>query len=241
VLDVKTGSGAFMRDADAARALARAMVDIGLAAGRQMAAVVSDMSQPLGRAVGHALEVAEALDTLAGYGPPELVEFATELATAIVGLATDGSRGRAEVEDVLHSGRGLKAFRTMIEAQGGDARAFDDRDRLPRARVQHAVTADTDGYLARLDALTVAHASTVLGAARERKRDSIDLSVGIVLDAKIGDRVAQGQRLATLHANDEARARQAENVLRSAITISSERVAPPPLILERISWGEPSA
>ena len=234
VLDVKTGSGAFMRERDAARELAQAMVDIGAAAGRRMAAVVSDMSQPLGRAVGNALEVSEALDTLEGKGPPELAEFGVELASVIVDLATDGSRGRQDVELALRSGAGLRSFRAMVEAQGGDSAAFEDRERLPPAALRGVLRAERDGHLARLDALTVAHASTVLGAARERKGEPIDLSVGILVERKIGDPVARGQPLATLHANDTARLAQAEAVLRSAIQIVPEPVTPPPLILERL-------
>jgi pyrimidine-nucleoside phosphorylase len=237
VLDVKTGSGAFMRERDAARALAQAMVDIGAAAGRRIAAVVSDMSQPLGRAVGNALEVAEALDTLDGHGPPELAEFALELASIIVNLATDGSRGRRDVELALTSGAGLRSFRAMVEAQGGDSAAFEDRQRLPRAQVQQVVQAESDGYLARLDALTVAHASTVLGAGRERKGEPIDLSVGLVLESKVGDSVVRGQPLATLHANDRKRLAQAEATLRSAIEIAPEPVTRPELILERLASG----
>ncbi|MBV9898205.1 MAG: thymidine phosphorylase [Chloroflexi bacterium] len=234
VLDVKTGSGAFMREPDAARALARAMVDIGTAAGRRMAAVVSDMSQPLGRAVGNALEVAEALDTLEGHGPPELTDFAIDLASLIVELASDGAAGRANVEHALRSGAGLRSFRAMIEAQGGDTRAFEDRALLPRANYQHAVLAETDGYLTRLDALSVAHTATLLGAGRERKGDPIDLSVGVVVHVKLGDEVRAGQTLAMLHAGDEARLAPAERALREAIEVSEQRVAPPPLILERL-------
>jgi pyrimidine-nucleoside phosphorylase len=239
VLDVKTGSGAFMRDPDDARALARAMVDIGTAAGRRMAAVVSDMSQPLGRAVGNALEVAEALDTLEGHGPPELADFSTELASLIVELASNGVAGRTEVEQALGSGSGRQAFRRMIEAQGGDASAFDDRGRLPRARMQREVAAEADGYVQRMDALTIAHASTVLGAGRERKGDAIDLAVGVVLHARIGDRVTRGQPLATLHANDEGKLAEAERVLRGAMALSPGAVEQRPLILERL--GAPSA
>jgi pyrimidine-nucleoside phosphorylase len=239
-LDVKTGSGAFMREPEAARALARVMVDIGTAAGRQMAAVVSDMSQPLGRAVGNALEVAEALDTLEGHGPPEFTEFALELAAIIVELAATEGLGaprrdaRATVEQALRTGQALQAFRHMIKSQGGDTAAFDDRAWLPRARLQLAIAADADGYLARLDALTVARASTILGAGRERKGDAVDLSVGIVLGAKVGDPVMRGQPLAVLHANDEGRLRQAEVELRQAIALSSAPVERPPLILERL-------
>jgi thymidine phosphorylase len=235
VLDVKTGSGAFMRERDAARDLAQAMVDIGATAGRRMAAVVSDMSQPLGRAVGNALEVAEALDTLAGHGPTELAEFALELASLIVNLATDGSRTRDDVELALRDGAGLRAFRAMVDAQGGDSGAFEDRERLPRARIQAVVRAEADGYVARLDALLVAHAGRLLGAGRERKGEPIDLSVGLVFERKVGDSVVRGQPLATVHANDATRLAEAEAMLRSAVQIDAEPVARPPLILERLT------
>jgi pyrimidine-nucleoside phosphorylase len=234
VLDVKTGSGAFMRQPEDARALARAMVDIGVASGRRMAAVVSDMSQPLGRAVGNVLEVAEALETLDGQGPPELTEFALDLAGLIVDLATDGASGRSDVERALQSGRGLQSFRAMIDAQGGDSRAFDDRSRLPRAAIQHTFVADADGFISGLDALTVAHAATLLGAGRERKGDPIDLAVGVVLQAKVGDSVRRGQPIAVLHANVEERVAAASEALRGAVTISRQRVEPPPLIIERL-------
>ena len=242
VLDVKTGSGAFMRERDSARELAQAMVDIGVAAGRRMAAVVSDMSQPLGRAVGNALEIGEALDTLEGHGPPELADFAVELASIVVELASEpppaGSRGagsaRARVEQALRSGAGLRAFRRMVEAQGGDPAAFDDRSRLPAARLQRPLLADSGGYLARLDALTIARAGILLGGGRERKGEPIDLSVGIVLQAKVGDAVRPGEPIAVLHANDEQRVAQAELLLRSAIDIAAAPVQPSPLILERL-------
>jgi pyrimidine-nucleoside phosphorylase len=234
VLDVKTGSGAFMREPESARALAQTMVDIGTAAGRRMAAVVSDMSQPLGRAVGHALEVAEALDTLEGHGPPEFTEFAVELASLIVSLASDGSAGRGDVERALESGAAYDKFRRMVEAQGGDTAAFDDRTRLPSARLRSTNTAQADGYVAKVDALTVAHACALLGAGRERKGDSIDLSVGVVLEVRVGDRVSRGQPLAELHANDETRLAHAARALQAAIGVSPVPVEPPPLILERL-------
>jgi pyrimidine-nucleoside phosphorylase len=234
VLDVKTGSGAFMREPDAARELARVMVDIGSAAGRRMAAVVSDMSQPLGRAVGNALEVSEALDTLEGHGPPEFADFAIELASLIVELASNGGAGRREVEDALRSGRGREAFRRMVRTQGGDTAGFDDRQQLPRARVQRSLVSDSDGYIARVDALTVAHASSALGAGRERKGERIDLSVGIVLGVRVGDKVSRGQALATLHGNDDRRLAEAERILHGAVAISTESVVARPLILERL-------
>jgi pyrimidine-nucleoside phosphorylase len=233
VLDVKTGSGAFMREPDAARALAQTMVHIGVAAGRRMAAVVSDMSQPLGRAVGNALEVGEALDTLEGHGPPEFADFAVELATLIVELASNGTSGRAEVEHALRSRDGRRALRQMIEAQGGDSGAFDDHARLPRASLVRPLVADSSGTVRQLDALTVAHASMALGAGRERKGDPIDLSVGVVLDVKVGDRVERGRRLAMLHANDQSRLDQGEAILRSAFQLSDDDVEPRRLILQR--------
>ena len=234
VLDVKTGSGAFMREPDQARALAAAMVDIGTSAGRRMAAVVSDMSQPLGRAVGNALEVAEVLDTLAGLGPPELTDFGLELAATIVALATDGTAGRPDVERALTSGAALRTLRRMVEAQGGDTAAFDDRTRLPTATRQQPVLAEHSGYVVRLDALTIAHASIALGAGRERKGDPIDLSVGIVLQTKVGDKVERGQPVAILHGNDPRRLAQAERILASGVEVSSQPCAPSPLILERL-------
>jgi pyrimidine-nucleoside phosphorylase len=266
VLDVKTGSGAFMRERDSARALARAMVEIGTAAGRRMAAVVSDMSQPLGRAVGNALEIAEALDTLEGHGPPELTDFALELASTIVALASEAraasshdprpavgarphpepgaARGdvdpaearsaRERVLHALHSAAGLRAFRRMVEAQGGDPAAFDNRSRLPTARLQRPLLAEMNGYLARLDALTIARAGILLGGGRERKGEPIDLSVGVVLQAKIGDEVRRGEPIAVVHANDEQRLARAEHALRGALEIAATPVQPPPLILERL-------
>jgi pyrimidine-nucleoside phosphorylase len=234
VLDVKTGSGAFLRDRQSAAALAQTMLDIGTAAGRRVAAVVSDMSQPLGRAVGNALEVAEAMDTLDGRGPSEFTEFALELAAIVVDLADRTRTGRSRVERALRSGAGRQALRRMIEAQGGDAAAFDDRTRLPTARVQRPLHAEADGYLSRLDALSVARASIALGAGREQKGDPIDLAVGVVLGARIGDRVVRGQPIAVLHANDAARLAPAERLMRSAIDVSSTPVRAPDLILERL-------
>jgi len=239
VLDVKTGSGAFMRERADALALARAMVDIGTAAGRRMAAVVSDMSQPLGRMVGNALEVREALDTLSGSGPHEFAEFAVELAGLIVALASDGRQGRGDVEAALRSGAGLARLRAMVEAQGGDAAAFEDRARLPTARLRREVAAPAAGSPARVDALTVARASIILGAGRERKRDPIDLAAGVELLARVGDRVERSQPLAVIHANDAARASEAERLLHEAVTVVSERVPPPPLLLERLSAQHP--
>jgi len=219
VLDVKTGSGAFVREHESAIELAKAMIGIGTAAGRRMAAVVSDMSQPLGRAIGNALD---------------FTSFTVELATLIVDLASNSQTGRADVEQALRSGAARDALRRMIEAQGGDTGAFDDRSLLPHATLRHPVLAASDGYMSQLDALTVARASIVLGAGRERKGDPIDLAVGVRLGAKIGDRVSRGEPLAVLHANDESRLPEAERILRGGIQLSTTPARPPPVILERL-------
>jgi pyrimidine-nucleoside phosphorylase len=210
------------------------MVSIGTAAGRRMAAVVSDMSQPLGRAVGNALEVAEALDTLEGDGPPDFTAFALDLASLIVQLASGASDARRRVEQALASGAARERLRQMVEHQGGDSSAFRDRARLPGAPLQQVVTADQAGFVARLDALDVARASIALGAGRQRKGDPIDLSVGVVLDVKVGQQVEPGQPLATLHASDAGRLAAAERILRAAVEVSPAPVQPPPLILERL-------
>jgi pyrimidine-nucleoside phosphorylase len=234
VLDVKTGSGAFMRDPAQAHELAEAMVQIGSTAGRKMAAVVSDMSQPLGRAVGNALEVREALDTLSGHGPPEFSAFAVELASTIVGLASDGKISRDQVEQALASGAAREALRRMVQAQGGDTSPLDDPTRLPSASIQEPVLAQHAGYVARLDALTIARASNRLGAGRERKGDPIDLAVGIVLHARVGEQIEPGQPLLTIHANDARRLEDARRLVQAGIELSATPVARPPLILGRV-------
>jgi pyrimidine-nucleoside phosphorylase len=237
LLDVKTGSGAFMQRSEDARALAQAMVQIGTLAGRRMAAVVSDMSQPLGLAVGNALEVREALDTLEGHGPADFTRFAIDLASTIVDLAGEGKAGRVEVERSLTDGSARAALRRMVKAQSGDTAGFDDRGRLPTARLRHEVRSAANGYVARLDALGVARASIALGAGRERKGDAIDLAVGVELRHKVGDQVSQDEPLAVLHVNDQARLGEAEAAMREAIQVSADRIEPPPVILERIGMG----
>jgi pyrimidine-nucleoside phosphorylase len=235
MLDVKAGSGAFMRDPAQAIALAEAMVQIGRAAGRRMAAVVSDMNQPLGRAVGNALEVREALDTLQGGGPDDFRAFAVDLAATIVGLATNGARGSVDVQRALASGAGYEAFRRLVAAQGGSTAAFDDPDRLPTARYVEPVLALESGSLERLDARIVARAAIDLGAGRERKGDPVDLAVGLVLEAKVGDVVQAGTPLARLHANDPTRLAQARETFLASIGIAEGPVERPPLVLERLT------
>jgi pyrimidine-nucleoside phosphorylase len=233
LLDVKVGSGAFMPTPAAARELAATMVAIGRAAGRETAAYVTDMSQPLGLAVGNALEVAEAAATLGGAGPTDLVHLAVALSGELLwraGAVPDHRAGEQLATQALADGSGLEKLAAMVRAQGGDEGCVYEPDRLPRAPLRREVVARERGLLARLDARLVAQAALALGAGRERKDDGIDPSVGLVLAAKVGARLERGQPLATLHGTDEHRLDTAERILRAAVRIAEEPVPIAPLI-----------
>jgi len=232
VLDVKVGSGAFMGTVAEAAALARRMVDIGRRAGRRVVALLSDMNQPLGRAVGNALEVREALDTLRGGGPPDFRRHCVTVGAhmlLLAGAARDLRGAARQVEAVLGDGRALAKFRALVEAQGGEARVVDEPERLPRAAWIETVGAPKRGYVSRCDARRIGEASVRLGAGRERKGDPIDHSVGVVVHAKVGDRVEAGEPLFTVHARERAAAVEAGEWLREAFGFSSRRVRPLPL------------
>lgn len=232
VLDVKTGDGAFMKDLDAARELARAMVDIGSRVGRRTIAVLSDMSQPLGFAIGNALEVKEAIDTLRGQGPADLYELSLTLGSHMVvlaGKAADTAEARRLLAQSVASGRALQTFRTFLSAQGGDASVVDQPERLPTAACRIPLPADADGYVSRMAAERIGTAAMLLGAGRATKESSVDLAVGIVLHKKIGDRVVRGEPLATVHANRED-VEETLAALRDSIRISPNPVTPPPLV-----------
>lgn len=237
VLDVKTGEGAFMREEADAFALARAMVAIGERLGRRTVAVVSDMSQPLGYAVGNALEVREAIDTLAGRGPADLTELCLVLGAhmlVLAGAAPDARAARAVLERNIETGAALEAFRRFVAAQGGDARVVDEPDRLPQAAHQIPVPAPRRGYVSRVAAREVGECAMLLGAGRETKESAIDLAVGVVLRKKVGDRVEAGEPLAVIHANrPDVEAVAAR--LQRAFTIADEPVAPPPLVRGRVT------
>ncbi|MEB2287614.1 MAG: thymidine phosphorylase [Anaerolineae bacterium] len=234
VLDVKMGAGAFMKTVDEARALAQAMVDIGLGAGRAMVALLSDMSQPLGCAVGNALEVREAIETLRGGGPADLREHCLTIAAHMVRLGRREAQPgvfdaiRQELAALLDSGAALTRFRELVAAQGGDVRQIDDPDRLPAARLRETVRAEHGGWVAHMDALAVAQATLELGAGRARKTDTIDPAVGVVVHKKIGDRVETGDSLFTVHASDENQLARALTVLAGAPSLSDEAPQPPP-------------
>jgi pyrimidine-nucleoside phosphorylase len=232
VLDVKTGSGAFMPTVDDATALARRMVDIGRRAGRRVVALISDMNQPLGFAVGNALEVREALATLHGGGPADFRDHCLTVGAhmlVLAGKAGDLRQGRRLIAGALTDGSALTKFRALVGAQGGDVRAVDDPDRLPQAPVVEEVGCPRSGWVARLDARTVGEAAVHLGAGRSRKGDPIDHSVGVVVHAKVGDRLRQGEPLFTLHAKDAASATEARQALIGAASFSGRSVSPLPL------------
>lgn len=237
VLDVKTGRGAFIDTQAEGEALARLLVAIGARAGRQTVAYVTDMGQPLGRAVGNALEIAEAIETLRGSGPPDLRLLSLRLGAEMLRLAGAGDdlpSNETRLAEGLSDGRALRKFGELIEAQGGDPRVCDDPGRLPQAPVRRAVPAPRDGVVSAIDALEIGLVSKALGAGRDRKEDPIDVSVGIVVHRKVGDAVRAGEALATVHA---ARADQFDALrgrVDAAFQIGRE-AQPVPLILRRIA------
>lgn len=231
VLDVKTGSGAFMPTVDAARVLARVMVDIGTDAGRKVVALISDMNQPLGHAIGNALEVREAIETLQGGGPPGFWEHCLTVAGHMLLLAgkTDSlDRAKELVTAVRQNGRALEKFRQMVVAQGGDVAQVDDPNLLPRAQIVEPIVAPRAGTIAAMNTGEIGWAVVRLGGGRFVKTDKIDHAVGFVLPAKIGNSFAAGDTLGTVHANDADKLAQAREELLAAITWSDTPVNPLP-------------
>ncbi|AUM64590.1 pyrimidine-nucleoside phosphorylase [Brevibacillus laterosporus] len=206
VLDVKTGAGAFMKTLDDAKELASTMVKIGNQVGRKTMAVISDMSQPLGFAIGNALEVKEAIDTLKGEGPEDLRELCLVLGSQMVYLAGEAAsleEARTKLEEVIANGKALETFKTFLAAQGGDASVVDQPERLPTAQFTIEVPAKEDGYVAEIIADDIGTAAMILGAGRATKESEIDLAVGLILHKKVGDQVKQGESLVTIHSNTQ--------------------------------------
>lgn len=240
VLDVKTGSGAFMKKEEDARALAEEMVRIGTNAGRKTIAVISDMDQPLGFAVGNALEVKEAIDTLKGHGPADFLELCLTLGSQMLtagGRADDQKTARAMLEQAIADGSALRKLAEFVEAQGGDGSVVYQPERLPQASLQKEVLSPSDGYVSRIVCDEVGICSLLLGGGRETKESSIDLSVGLVLCRKVGDEVKAGEPLAVIHANDEAKAAEAERRFLAACLITAEPPARTPFIKDIIAGG----
>ena len=233
VLDVKTGSGAFMKTEEEAVALAETMVRIGAGVGRRITAVISDMDQPLGRAVGNALEVEEAIVTLRGFGPADLTEHCLVIAAEMLLLGNRCSTleaAKSALRRAMHRGEAVAKLREWLRAQGGDDRVVDHPQMMPRARFVADLAAPRSGYLGGISAMGVGLAAVALGAGRQKKGDAIDHAVGIVLNKKVGERVEAGESLLTVHANDKGRLAEAQSMLLQAYHWSDVPVAPPPLI-----------
>ncbi|WP_033541353.1 pyrimidine-nucleoside phosphorylase [Planococcus sp. CAU13] len=237
VLDVKTGEGAFMKTAEDAEELAHAMVGIGNSTGRKTMAIISDMSQPLGYAIGNALEVKEAIETLQGKGPEDLTELCLVLGSQMVvvgGGADDLDEARSMLEEVIANGKALDIFRQFIEAQGGNPAVVDDVGLLPQARYVTEVPSKEEGYISFMEADEIGTAAMVLGAGRATKDSEIDLAVGIVLHKKVGDFVKQGEAIATVYSNTEDLA-QCLEMLYNSIEFKDEPVEKIQLISKLIT------
>ncbi len=237
VLDVKTGDGAFMKTLEDSVALAEAMVSIGKLAGKKMAAIISDMDQPLGNAVGNILEVKEAIDTLQGHGPKDLEELVLTLGSYMVVAAEKADtieEARAMLEETLRDGSAFEVFKKFVVAQGGCEEEVLHPEKLPLAKHIEDVLADADGYVAKIQAEEIGRISLLLGGGRETKESVIDLTVGVVLNKKRGDKVKAGDVLATIHANDEEKFAQAKKRLLDAYTIVEESIKKEPLIKDVI-------
>ncbi|MBO5994204.1 MAG: pyrimidine-nucleoside phosphorylase, partial [Firmicutes bacterium] len=237
VLDVKCGDGAFMENLDDAITLADLMVDIGYDAGRRTVACITDMNQPLGKAVGNALEVQEAIDTLKGRGPEDITELSKKLAGIMIflgGRAESPEQGYDMARLALEGGMGLTQIRRFIEAQGGNGDIVYDYSLFPQPKFSLELKAMRGGYVKAIKARQIGLASQKTGAGRETKEDEIDLSAGIVLNKKVGDKVAEDEVLATFYGNDLKKVKDGIEEAKSAFEISDEEVERPSLIKEII-------
>lgn len=234
VLDVKCGSGAFMKTPEDAKALATEMVKIGKNNGRNMAAIITDMNTPLGKNIGNSLEVIEAIEILKGNGAEDLKFVASALATQIVALSKNIPVTEAEdlVNDAIKSGKALEKFKEWISLQGGNNNWIENPDNFPKAEFKEEIKAENDCYISSMNAEEIGVASVILGAGREKKEDTIDFSSGIVLNKKSGDKVAKGDIIATLYTNNENSLNTAKEKFLSAIECSNEKPIEIPLIYE---------
>ena len=237
VLDVKFGAGAFMKTLEDAKQLAQAMVEIGRDAQRQTVAFLTDMNQPLGLAIGNALEVKEAIETLKGHGPKDLEELVLQLASQMVVLAKkapDVETAYEQLKEKLHRGEAFNKFKEFVQAQGGDVAQIENPDLLPKADSIIPVKASQSGYVHQIDALSIGLAAMKLGAGRATKDDMIDMAVGVVLDKKVGDSVGEGDVLAYIHAN-RVDNEEAIAYIQKAYCICKDPVCPPTLIYDAIA------
>ncbi len=237
VLDVKTGAGAFMKTLEDSRELAKAMVRIGNNVGRRTMAVISDMSQPLGFAIGNALEVKEAIDTLKGEGPEDLTELCLTLGSHMVflaGKAESLGAARSKLEEAIQNGSALETFKVFLSSQGGDASVVDHPEKLPQAKYTFELEAKDAGYVSEIVADEVGTAAMLLGAGRATKESEIDLAVGLMLRKKIGDKVEKGESLLTIYSNFED-VNEVKEMLYENIKITGGHVDAPVLIHEEIT------
>ena len=237
LLDVKTGSGAFMKTEQDALALAQTMVDIGTGAGKRTAALITDMDKPLGHNIGNAMEVAESMAVLQGRGPADLTEVCLQLAANMLMLAGKGDEAacRAMAQRVLADGSAFAKCRQMFAAQGGDVACLDDPGRFRKAKYSHDVTAAQAGYIVKNDVEKIGNASVLLGAGRIQKEDAIDFAAGIIMHKKLGDAVRPGDAICTLYADDPALFPAAEEMYRGGLVIGAEQPALPPLVYARVT------
>ena len=237
LLDVKTGSGAFMKTIEDSIALGQEMVKIGENAGKRTVALITDMDIPLGHNIGNSLEVIEAVNTLKGQGPKDLTEVCTQLAANMLYLAGKGDIEECKkmVGEVVSNGKALERLIAMVEAQGGDSSVIKDTDKFEKAPYSFEVKADRDGYITKMNTESCGIASSMLGAGRETKESSIDFSAGIILHKKTGDHVEKGEVIATMYASKEELFKAADEKYRGAITISDEKAKDEPLIYARIT------
>ena len=244
VLDVKTGSGAFMKTPEDAIFLATLMVETGERMGKKMMALITDMDQPLGLCVGNALEVKEVIEVLHGSGPEDLRQLCSELAGAMFFLAGQTptmDKGRKLSDELISSGKALHKFRDMVKLQGGDVLSIDDPQRLPQANHELDVISSRGGFVESIQCESVGTACVVLGGGRERKEDSVDPSVGIVLHKKVGNPVVKNEPLCTVFYNSETRAAQAKKLLEAAFQISDNAPSNPRPLIHRVISHSPEA
>lgn len=233
VLDVKVGEGAFMKTPEAAHELAQEMVTIGTNVGRKTVAIISDMDQPLGLAIGNALEVEEAIDTLKGKGPKDLVELCLTLGSYMVtfaGAAANVEEAREKLQQTITSGAAINKLKEFVRAQGGETDCIDDTSLLPKAKYVVPVLAETDGYIEKIHAESIGIIAMELGAGRATKESVIDLAVGIVLNKKRGEKVSKGDVLAYIHSNDEVKTEKARVDILNNYVISPNAIVNIPLI-----------
>ena len=234
VLDVKTGGGAFMKNQEDAAFLAELMVETGQRMGKKVVALLTDMDQPLGRKVGNALEVEECVEVLRGVGPDDLRQLCLELCGwmfLLGGRTKSKDEGSKLAANLIASGRGLEKFREMVKLQGGDEQVLDDLARLPQARHKAEVLSPREGFIIAIQCEQIGVASMMLGGGREKKEDSIDPAVGLVLHKKVGERVARGEPLCTIHYNSETRVTAARRIIEAGYQIADQSPSSvPPLV-----------